>query len=35
MSNDLKKIECDPKCGFVIHSHDEKVVLEIARKHAK
>ena len=31
----LKKIECDPKCGFIVQSHDEKEVVEIALQHAK
>jgi predicted small metal-binding protein len=31
----LKKIECDPKCGFMVQSHDEKEVIEIAKQHAK
>ncbi len=31
----LKKIECDPKCGFMVRSHDEKEVIAIAIKHAK
>jgi predicted small metal-binding protein len=35
MGSDLKKIECDPKCGFTVQSHDEKEVIEIAKKHAK
>ena len=35
MPNDLKRIECDPKCGFVVQSHDEKEVMDIAKKHAK
>jgi predicted small metal-binding protein len=35
MGNYLNRIECDPKCGFIVQSHDEKEVLEIARKHAK
>jgi predicted small metal-binding protein len=30
----LKKIECDPKCGFMIRSHDEKEIIEIALSHA-
>ena len=34
MDQNLKKIECDPKCGFSIQSHDEKEVIEIAKKHA-
>ena len=35
MAKTLKKIECDPKCGFVVQSHDEKELIEIAREHAK
>jgi predicted small metal-binding protein len=35
MAGKLKKLECDPKCGFVIQSHDEKEVIDIAIKHAK
>jgi len=35
MAKALKKIECDPKCGFMIQSHDEKEVIEIAMQHAK
>jgi predicted small metal-binding protein len=31
----LKSIECDPKCGFMVRSHDEKEVINIAREHAK
>lgn len=31
----LKSIECDPKCGFMIRSHDEKEVINIAKEHAK
>ena len=30
----LKEIECDPKCGFMVRSHDEKELIEIAREHA-
>ncbi len=35
MAGKLKKVECDPKCGFIIQSHDEKEVVEIATQHAK
>jgi len=35
MATALKKIECDPKCGFVIQSHDENEVVKIALEHAK
>ena len=35
MAEKLKKVECDPKCGFLVQSHDEKEVVEIAKQHAK
>ena len=35
MDQSLKRIECDPKCGFIVQSHDDKEVLEIAKRHAK
>ena len=35
MAEKLKKLECDPKCGFLIQSHDEKEIVEIAIQHAK
>ncbi|TAN41791.1 MAG: DUF1059 domain-containing protein [Nitrospirae bacterium] len=35
MKTNLKKVECDPKCGFSIKSHDEKEIIDIAIKHAK
>ena len=35
MAQTLKKIECDPKCGFMVKSHDEKEIIEIALQHAK
>ena len=35
MAEKLKKVECDPKCGFSIQSHDEKEVIDIVTKHAK
>ncbi len=31
----LKKVECDPKCGFSLQSHDEKEMMEFTKKHAK
>lgn len=31
----LKKLECDPTCGFMVRSHDEKELIEIVRQHAK
>jgi len=35
MTKELKQVVCDPKCGFMVRSHDEKEVIEIARAHAK
>lgn len=35
MATALKQIECDPKCGFMIRSHDEKEIIEVAKEHAK
>lgn len=35
MAEALKKVECDPKCGFLIRSHDETEVIRIALDHAK
>jgi predicted small metal-binding protein len=35
MTGNLKKVECDPKCGFMIRSHDEKEVINAAIQHAK
>ncbi|MBI5676371.1 MAG: DUF1059 domain-containing protein [Nitrospirae bacterium] len=35
MTNELKKIECDPMCGFMVRSHDEKELIEIGLEHAK
>jgi predicted small metal-binding protein len=35
MATELKKIECDPKCGFKVISHDEKELVEIAIQHGK
>lgn len=32
---DLKKIECDPKCGFMVQSHDEKELIDVTKQHAK
>jgi len=34
MAKRLKKIECPPECGFIIQSHDEKEIIEIAKQHA-
>ncbi len=35
MTGTLKKIECEPKCGFMVRSHDEKEIVDLAIKHAK
>lgn len=35
MAEKLKKVECDPKCGFAVQSHDEKEVIAFAMQHAK
>ena len=35
MATELKKIECDPMCGFMVRSHDEKELVEIVTRHAK
>jgi len=31
----LKKVSCDPVCGFEVQSHDEKELTGIVVKHAK
>ncbi len=35
MVEKLKKIECDPTCGFMVRSHDEKEIISIVMDHAK
>jgi predicted small metal-binding protein len=35
MAEILKKLACDPKCGFMIQSHNEKEIIDIAIQHAK
>jgi len=35
MTDIYKKVECDPKCGFMVRSHDEKEIIEIVTAHAK
>jgi len=35
MPQELKKIECDPKCGFMVRSHNEKELIQIAIQHVK
>ena len=31
----LKKLECQPSCGFLIRSHDEWEIITAAIQHAK
>ncbi len=31
----LKKVSCDPMCGFMIQSHDETEILETVKRHVK
>jgi predicted small metal-binding protein len=35
MAENLKKIECDPTCGFMVRSHDEKELIDLVSRHAK
>ena len=35
MAGNLKKIECDPTCGFMVRSHDEKELIDLVKQHAK
>jgi len=35
MTGNLKKVECDPKCGFMVRSHDEKEIIDLVTQHAK
>jgi len=35
MTGNLKKVECDPTCGFMIRSHDEKELVDLVIQHAK
>lgn len=31
----VKKVECDPACGFAVRSHDDKELADIVMTHAK
>lgn len=31
----LKMLECPPECGFMVRSHDEKELYDMAKQHAK
>jgi|GEM_PF-1276262 len=35
MNQELKQISCDDQCGFMVRSHDEKEVMDMARIHIK
>ncbi len=35
MAEILKKIECEPICGFSVRSHDEAELIRIAKEHAE
>jgi predicted small metal-binding protein len=35
MPQELKKIACEPQCGFIVISHDEKELIEFAIQHLK
>jgi len=35
MKDSLKQISCDPECGFLIRSHEEKEVVKMAHDHVK
>lgn len=35
MATKLKKIECEPSCGFLIRSHDDDEIVNAALKHVR
>jgi predicted small metal-binding protein len=35
MDKAFKQVDCDPECGFMIRSHDEKELTEFVKQHAK
>ena len=35
MSQTMKSVSCDPDCGFMVRSHDEKELSSIVINHAK
>jgi predicted small metal-binding protein len=35
MAGTFKRVECDPPCGFMVKSHDEREVIELVKQHAK
>ena len=35
MYGKLASVSCDPECGFMVQSHDEKEVIDDTRSHVK
>ncbi len=35
MTGTFKKVECDPPCGFMVKSHDEREIIDLVKQHAK
>jgi len=35
MENKLMRITCDPVCGFMVQSHNEKEVIDMSKMHMK
>jgi predicted small metal-binding protein len=35
MPLEMKKIDCDPNCGFMVRSSDEKELIEVIIQHFK
>lgn len=32
---ELKSYSCDPQCGFMVRSHDDKEIVDVVKMHAK
>lgn len=35
MPENLKQVSCDPECGFMVKSHDEQEVVDMALEHVR
>lgn len=35
MKGKLSQLECDPACGFMVRSHDEREALDLGMKHVR
>ncbi len=35
MGQELKKVECEAPCNFMVRSHDEKEIVEMVIQHAE